>query len=224
MRKFIRGRTTIGLRRAVGELRKEIRIQRIHSSSLKQAKEYSGSDYKLNVGCGPNRKDGWINLDLSKSADLRLDLREKLPFHNNSASIIYSEHFFEHLEYPHDAINFLKESLRVLKEGGLFSVGVPDTEWPIKSYANHENEYFQFAQQTWHPKWCNTRMHNLNYHFRQGQEHKYAYDYETLSQTLREAGFVSISKRQFDPTRDSEARKKGTLYIDAYKPNSRTNL
>jgi hypothetical protein len=48
--------------------------------------------------------------------------------------------------------------------------------------------------------------------------HKYAYDLETLSNVLHQAGFVRITPRSFDASLDSELRKLGTLYLDAYKP------
>lgn len=171
----------------------------------------------MNIGCGSNLKLGWINIDLFDKADLQLDLREPLPFAAESVQQIYSEHFFEHLEYPGQALDFLKESLRILQPKGLFSIVVPDTEWPLKSYANQDEEYFFIARKLWHPVWCNTRMHNLNYHFRQGREHKYAYDFETLSQILSEIGFVSILRRSFNPAIDDESRRIGSLYVDAYK-------
>ena len=66
--------------------------------------------------------------------------------------------------------------------------------------------------------WCDTRMHNLNYHFRQGAEHKYAYDYETLAVVLEQAGFDSVAKRPFDPKLDTASRREGTLYVDACAP------
>jgi SAM-dependent methyltransferase len=89
---------------------------------------------KLNIGCGPNRKKGWDNIDLLPDVDLSLDMREAMPFSENSATIIYSEHFFEHLDYPEPAKRFLKECHRILRPGGIFSVGVPDTEWPLLAY------------------------------------------------------------------------------------------
>ena len=219
-RKIIEAKTTAGFRKAIGHLSEEFGIQLRHLASLRRVNRYTRGHLKLNVGCGPNLKHGWVNIDLSGHADLHLDLREPLPFNDESVTTIYSEHFFEHLEYPGQALNFLKESLRVLQAGGLFSVGVPDTEWPIRSYADGDEEYFHIARQRWHPEWCNTRMHNLNYHFRQGQEHQYAYDFETLSQIIREVGFISIVKRAFNPNLDDERRRLGTLYLDAKKPNT----
>jgi len=91
---------TAGFRRAAHDLKREFRIQRLHRAALKRVRRYSGNNLRLNVGCGKNIKQGWINIDLSKEADLQLDVREPLPFASESASMVYSEHFFEHLEYP----------------------------------------------------------------------------------------------------------------------------
>ena len=216
LRNLIKSKTTTGFRRAVRDMIEEFRIQRLHHAALYRVHRYLGRELKLNVGCGPNLKAGWINIDLSDKADLQLDLREPLPFAAESVSLVYSEHFFEHLEYPDQALNFLKESLRILQPGGLFSVGVPDTEEILKAYASGDREYFVRARQLWHPAWCNTPMHSLNYHFRQGREHKYAYDFETLAQVLSEVGSVSIARRPFDPNLDDE-RRRGSLYVECFK-------
>lgn len=230
IREMIKARTTtVGVRRACKELLIEIQILRRHRFSLRKAKRFStATELKLNLGCGPYIKPGWINIDSHfRDADLQLDLREEFPFRDGSASIVYSSHFFEHLEYPDQAMKFLRESWRVLKPGGILSLGVPDTEWPIISYANGDSEYFRLARDRFHPKWCDTRMHNLNYHFRQGTEHKYAYDFETLAKILNEVGFVSVERRPFKPGLDSENRRvaflplgTASLYVDAYKSAS----
>jgi len=220
IRNFIKAHMTAGLTGACRHLLSELAVQRRHHSSIRRLKHFpSGSYLRLNVGCGANVKAGWINIDLwAEQADLHLDLREALPFPDDSVSLVYSEHFFEYLEYPNQAMNFLVESWRVLLPGGIFSVGVPDTEWPVRAYVACDEEYFRLAEKTWHPKWCDTRMHHLNYHFRQGNEHKYAYDFETLARVLGAAGFVSIVRRPYDAELDCEARKVGTLYMEARKP------
>ena len=85
------------------------------------------------------------------------------------------------------------------------------------SYAFGDDLFFEKAREFWHPRWCDTRMHNINYHFRQGTEHKYAYDYETLEKILIEVGFSSVTRASFDPALDSESRELGTLYAEALK-------
>jgi predicted SAM-dependent methyltransferase len=106
----------------------------------------------------------------------------------------------------------------VLEPGGLFSVGVPDTEWPLAEYAGQKSDgYYQHARERWHPEWCQTEMEQINYHFRQQGEHRFAYDFETLARALSSAGFQDIRRRDFDPELDSADRKLGTLYVDALK-------
>jgi hypothetical protein len=107
--------------------------------------------------------------------------------------------------------------VRVLQDGGEFEVGVPDTEWPIQAYGNPNHEYWSVASK-YDPKDYVTQLDHLNYHFRQGRQHQYAWDEETLKLALQKAGFISISRREFDPNIDSESRRVGTLYMKASRP------
>jgi predicted SAM-dependent methyltransferase len=175
-----------------------------------------GDALKINVGCGAKRKEGWVNLDLHPAADIRTDARRRLPVRSGSANLIYSEHFFEHLEYPEETTAFLKESLRVLAPVGIFSVGVPDTELCLRSYVEGTFSRANLNLQT--VDWCQTPMQFLNFLFHQGGEHKQLYDYSTLQEVLRAAGFCNVHRREFDPAMDSEDRRIGTLYVSAQKP------
>ena len=150
--------------------------------------------------------------------DFSLDMREPMPFSDNSVAIVYSEHFFEHLDYPGPAERFLKECRRILKPGGTFSIGVPDTQSALEAYVGPDNKgYFTLAKAKWHPGWCQTRLEHINYHFRQGTEHRFAYDFETLNHVLTKTGFTNIRERIFDADLDHESRKDGTLYVAATK-------
>ena len=208
------------LGQALETLRAELKIRDKHRASLKRlARLAPGPELKLNLGCGRHPRPGWLNVDLHRDADLQLDLRSAWPFADGSAAVIYSEHFFEHLEYPDEVVAFLAESRRVLAPGGVFSVGVPDTETLLQAYARRDAAFFQHCHDVgWHPAWCNTPLHSVNYHFRQGREHKWAWDLETLARVLEEAGFVEARERPFDPALDTESRREGTLYVDARKP------
>jgi predicted SAM-dependent methyltransferase len=220
IRSVVKARTTRAVRQALRSLWSELQIQHQHRLALRKLRRYRDrSDLKLNLGCGSNVKPGWLNIDLSPPADLQLDLRESLPFPDSSVCMIYSEHFVEHLTLE-DARRLMRDSLRVLKPGGLFSVGVPDAELPLTAYVMRDDEFFRSARDRGHPPSYTTRMHHVNYVFRQGNEHKYAYDLETLTDALSAAGFVAITRRPFDPTLDSERRRIGTLYVDARKPGS----
>lgn len=79
------------------------------------------NDLKLNLGCGAFPRKEFINIDIDPKApaDIRLDTRKPLPFKDNTVSYIYSEHFFEHIDYLHlTAFRILKDWLRLLHKGG----------------------------------------------------------------------------------------------------------
>jgi len=175
----------------------------------------------LHFGCGANRKSGWVNIDLDPKADLRLDLREPFPFPDNCVSLVYSEHFFEHLSLQ-DGTRFLRESFRVLLPGGRMSVGVPNARLCLQDYVQGDRDEWLKIRDRYHPKWCTTPMHSVNYVFRQNSEHKYAYDEETLIELITQCGFSNVRTRSWDGALDMEARRAGTLYVDGEKASLRS--
>jgi hypothetical protein len=70
-----------------------------------------------------------------------------------------------------------------------------------------------------------TRMQFVNAVFRQGGEHKYAYDEETLVLAFRLAGFAEVTVQSFGISRDPQmapdlpARRLETLYVEDVKPS-----
>ena len=233
---FIKARMPRPLVFALQQVAHEIQIARLHKQSVRQAAGLAErSPFKLNLASGHRPKEKWLNVDLfAPVADLRLDLRRPLPFRDNAADYIYVEHFFEHLEYPNvthsmgwehealgrssEALQFLRECRRVLTAGGVLDVVVPDAEGMISVYvARHDVEP---GVAWWGPTWCDTQMHQVNYLFRQGRQHKYAYDEETLAKVLASTGFDCIQRRSFDPAMDAPNHVIGSLCMTAKKPKN----
>jgi predicted SAM-dependent methyltransferase len=210
-----------GVRNALRELVRECEIAFVHGRSVRRhRREHIAIPFQLNLGCGSRPKAGWLNVDLAPDADLQLDIRRELPFRKASVSRVYSEHFFEHLEYPDEVQGLLAEIRRVLCPGGLLRLVVPDTQEILFAYVNRDEEWFRITKERWHPSWCDTPLHSVNYHFRQHSQHKYAYDFETLSRVLEQSGFESVEERKFDPEIDSVERERGSLYVEAACPVS----
>jgi len=205
---------------AAENFRTEMKISWHHRAGLRKIRRESlHRPVKLNLGCGPYSKDGFLNVDLFPGGDVTLDLRRGLPFESNCCAFIFSEHFFEHVDYPQPVTFLFQECLRVLKPGGELRFSVPETAWPLREYeSGPESPYFRAcAVHGWHPKNCVTRMEHINYHFRQGTEHRYAYDFETAARALSIAGFVAIRECEFEPSIDSEHRRVGSLFVSARK-------
>jgi len=208
-----------GVRNAMEALRRELKIDAAHRATARRLRRAAPAPpLRLNLGCGRNKKAGWINVDLRSHAEYRIDLRRPWPIPDASTEIVYSEHVFEHFAFPEEARHFLAEARRVLRPGGTLSLGVPDTGLVLEDFAAGREDGFRRAKEKgWHPEWCDMPLHSVNHHFRQGDEHRYAYDAATLIRVIEQAGFVDVARRKFDPELDSAQWELGTLYVRARK-------
>lgn len=97
------------------------------------------------VQLGPGQKNylpGWINVDaniFSGKADVWIDLRNRLPFHDSSLEAVYSHHVIEHLP---DLPGHMRDVYRCLKPGGVYRVGGPNGDSAIAMFSAHRPEWF----------------------------------------------------------------------------------
>ena len=80
---------------------------------------------KLNLGCGRDIKEGWINLDYIQlpGVDVVHDLNSlPLPFSNDFFDCIQCHDILEHVDHFE---GLLKELHRILKKGGILLIRVP---------------------------------------------------------------------------------------------------
>jgi len=93
---------------------------------------------RLNIGCGKKHEKGFINLDLRDlGQDIVWDVREGIPFPDNSVDLIWSQHVMEHLT-NHEAEMAIREMYRVLKVGGVMVHTTPHASDPTSCYFHHE--------------------------------------------------------------------------------------
>lgn len=186
----------------------------------------------VNVGAGKQGMEGWVNIDAYDQPGVNCvyDCRKHLPFSANSVQGIFSEHFLEHLDYTEEVPMFLLECHRVLVPGGVLRIIVPDAEKYLKGYCQNgwkelmatrplteDREDFYFRCR-YHAK-----MELVNVVFRQGGEHKYAYDLENLHYVLLKFGFSAVHRQSFGQSLvprlclDQSERRPESLYVEAVK-------
>lgn len=192
----------------------------------------SDQNLLVNVGCGQTGKPGWVNVDIDQFPGVNCvyDCRKCLPFTDGSVKGIFTEHFFEHLDYTEEAPYFLSHCYRVLKSGGVLRIIVPDAEKYLRAYCedgweklsqirplDSDRSDFYFGSQ------YNTKMELVNVVFRQYFDHKFAYDYATLEFLLYKYGFSAVYRQDFGRSRmneltiDQAIRASESLYVEAVK-------
>lgn len=105
---------------------------------------------KLNLGCGNNLLDGYINVDkYDVAADVMADICY-LPYDNDSVDEIVCYQVIEHLPYWQTSLltnnigveykpQFFEECYRVLKPGGTLLTECPDIEFIAKRITSTGN-------------------------------------------------------------------------------------
>ena len=170
---------------------------------------------KLEFGAGTNRGiDGWTYVDVNRACDLTLNLRDPIPFPDNSVSMIYSSHLLEHFEYP-DLIHFLHECLRILKPGDNLLAAVPNARIYLNAYHNPEafnEERFCAYEPAYN---YHSTIDYVNYIAYMDGEHKFMFDEDNILSILTKAGFKDATLREMDTQLDLEERDHETIYVEA---------
>lgn len=99
----------------------------------------------VKVQLGPGQQNylhGWINVDANKfsaKCDVWADLRNALPFRDDSVDAFYSHHVVEHLP---DVRRHFVDVFRCLKPGGVYRMGGPNGDSAIRKFVENDASWF----------------------------------------------------------------------------------
>lgn len=82
---------------------------------------------KLDMGCGPNKREGFIGVDqyAMDGVDVVLDIGTAVwPWDDSEVAEIHASHFIEHLTAS-QRVHFVNEAYRVLQPGGSVTIITP---------------------------------------------------------------------------------------------------
>jgi len=151
-----------------------------------------GNQKQIYVHLGPGQQNylnGWVNVDanfLTAKIDVWADLRNKLPFKDNSVDFFYSHHVIEHLP---DLLFHFKEMYRCLKPGGKIRIGGPNEDGAIKKFVENDSAWFgDFPDSR---RSIGGRFENFIFC---RQEHLTILTYSYLEELLSAAGFIQLTK------------------------------
>ncbi len=180
----------------------------------------------FNVGCGPNVRPGFVNVDRSwwPGVDICCDIVKGMPVPDGTLGGVYSEHCLEHLSLD-AAKAFLADCRRAMAPGASIRLIVPDFEIYARAYVDdlegkptrQPNEHF--VNRTG----VNLPVALINELF-YGSGHRFHYDFRALAELLRATGFTAVDKCAFGVGRDPRlliddaGRVSESLYVEAVKP------
>jgi predicted SAM-dependent methyltransferase len=191
----------------------------------------SGNKKTVRVQLGPGQTNylkGWINVDaniFTGKADVWADLRNPLPFKDNSVDFLYSHHMMEHLP---DLDFHFNEVYRCLKPGGSFRIACPNGDTSIRKFL--ENDLSWFSDFPRNRKSIGGRFEN---YLMCNGEHLTIITFSFMKELADNAGFVNLKsclpvRETFHPEHVGEAIFKmefeddwenpKTLVIEADKP------
>lgn len=132
-----------------------------------KAKVVPDEKLKLDLGCGKNKKEGFIGVDSRdfEGVDQVIDLTKSWPWGDDSVEEVNCSHFIEHLKAD-DRIHFVNELYRVLIPGGKAHITVP--HWAsTRAYGDLTHQWppvsefwFYYLSKEWR---ANNAPHNDGY-------------------------------------------------------------
>jgi predicted SAM-dependent methyltransferase len=178
--------------------------------------------YRLHLGCGSYRLQGWVNIDFihSPAVDVWWNLGWPIPLPDGSCRYIFHEHVLEHFELWR-GLDLLRECHRLLQPGGVLRVAMPSLDHMLALCASGDWR----THRSPHMPETKTRAEFLNMNFRYWG-HQWIYDREELNRRLREAGFraiVDVERHRSDhlQLRGVEHREDSLLICEAIKTAER---
>ena len=156
----------------------------------------------LYVGCGAHQIEGFIHADISvyklskiteiekKKIDIICDITDNIPLPNNSLEVIFSRDTLEHLTWK-ELINHFLECHRLLIDGGIIRLTVPNFDKMIEKYRN-QNENLADAIKNSEVSTSISPIENhtdlfinrVLYH-----DHYYLHNFDTMKRALEKCGF-----------------------------------
>lgn len=132
------------------------------------------------------------------------DIVKGLPVPDGSCKGVYCSHVLEHLALG-DFREALKNTWRILEDGGVFRLVLPDLEVAIKNYANNSSPdaAVNFIKETGLGREVRNRgLKALFIDWFGNSHHLWGWDYKSIEKELMDSGFTGIRRAKIGDSED----------------------
>ncbi len=167
----------------------------------------SEAPYRVELGSGHIRREGWVATDVWSHARYHMDATRPWPFPHGSVSHVYGDNMIEHVPLE-GARALFRHAFRALRPGGRIRLVTPDARKCGEIYLRGGDQAAALAAAH---RGAGTRMEHdvdllrallIEYEHDRG----YAWDFESLSSELVAAGFEAIERCALEQSEDPVLR------------------
>ena len=158
-----------------------------------KSKVKTNGEIRLNIGSGPKKREGWVNVDISKKYKPEVVASVlKLPFKSSSVDEIFTQHMLEHIQ---DFEAAMREMHRVLKPGGKLTIIVPAATAVSGRIPQHYHYFNSYSFQPFVKGHENDDYYN--FHFK-SQKMRYRFRFiNKIIQPLTDSGHLFLYEYTF---------------------------
>ncbi len=207
----------------------KVRAQRRLAELLRVPAPSGG--YRVEIGAGPHRIDGWVATDVTWNCPYWLDATSPWPFPRGSVRYVYGDNVIEHITLSQNR-DLFREARAVMAPGATIRLCTPDIGRLVSLYNADDGEtqeVLQFHRNEGHV--AAHRVDLLRVAFTEHGHHVgYLWDFESLASELAAAGFANARRcdtgESGDPSlrglevRDSRVEAGIQLNVEADVPVS----
>jgi predicted SAM-dependent methyltransferase len=175
---------------------------------------------RLNWGCGLQPEPGWINSDSKDGPgiDLSCDIRDGLPLADASVDYVVSIHALPEVPLS-EQVPVLRELRRVLVDGGVLRLALPDLDRGIRAYQAGDAGYFLVSDDDARSLGAKFVTHMLWHGYT-----RTLFTADLIEELLERAGFAGVRHCAFRETASGipeivslDNRERESLFVEAWK-------
>jgi glycosyltransferase involved in cell wall biosynthesis len=211
-------RTTLGIRHHVSQLERlyagQVLSELPHELPRPHGTLRGDGPIRLHLGCGPERREGWINVDARSVVNPDVvAVADSLPmFDDGSVETIEACHLLEHLPV-HEARRAFEEWFRLLRAGGCLYLELPNLDACVRSLGKHKDDHGDDLGMIGLFGWP-TGVERDGV----AQVHKWGWTPDSLAAALEAAGFTGVARQPVTQTWRPATRIDRDFRVRAVKP------